>query len=74
MTTKKYRTYSRDYAVHPSEDFGISLIQLSNIINKEAPMSADLSLQLETVLGVSAKIWDKLSEDYELGTSFRGGQ
>jgi HTH-type transcriptional regulator/antitoxin HigA len=49
-----------------AERLGISFKHLSQIVNKQAPMSAAIALQLERVLGISADIWYTLNADYEL--------
>jgi HTH-type transcriptional regulator / antitoxin HigA len=49
-----------------SERIGISVKHLSQIINKQALLTSELSVQLERTLGVSANIWNNLSSDYSL--------
>ncbi len=49
-----------------AERLGISVKHLSQIINKQASMSAAMAVQLEMILGVSANIWNNLNADYEL--------
>jgi HTH-type transcriptional regulator / antitoxin HigA len=49
-----------------AERLGISFKHLSQVVNRQAPLSAALSVQLEQVLGVSAEIWNNLNADYEL--------
>jgi HTH-type transcriptional regulator / antitoxin HigA len=49
-----------------AERLGISFKHLSQVVNRQAPVSAALAVQLEQVLGVSAEIWNNLNADYEL--------
>ncbi len=49
-----------------SERIGISVKHLSQIINKQALLTSELSVQLERTLGISANIWNNLSSDYSL--------
>lgn len=49
-----------------SERLGISVKHLSQIINKQAGISADLAIKLESTLRISANIWNKLNADYQL--------
>ncbi|HOX32828.1 MAG TPA: HigA family addiction module antitoxin [Spirochaetales bacterium] len=49
-----------------ADRLGISFKHLSQVVNRQAPLSAALAVQLELVLGVSAEIWNNLNADYEL--------
>ena len=49
-----------------SERIGVSVKHISQIINKQALLTSELSLQLERTLGISANIWNGLSSGYSL--------
>lgn len=49
-----------------AERIGISTKHLSQIVNKQAPVSSELALQLEHALGVSANIWNNMNATYSL--------
>jgi HTH-type transcriptional regulator / antitoxin HigA len=49
-----------------AERLGTSVKHVSEIINKKKMPSAELSLQFEKTLGISANIWNNLKADYEL--------
>jgi len=47
-----------------SERLGISVKHLSRIIQKQEMLTAELAVQLERTLGISANIWNNLNADY----------
>jgi len=49
-----------------SERLGISVKHLSQIINKQASVTADMAIQLEKALSISANIWNNLNANYAL--------
>jgi len=49
-----------------SERLGISVKHLSQIINRQASITADMAVQLEKTLGISANIWNNLNAGYAL--------
>lgn len=49
-----------------SERLGVSVKHLSQIINKQASMTADMAVQLEKTLSISANVWNNLNADYSL--------
>lgn len=49
-----------------AERLGVSEKHISQIINKQALINADLAVKLEKTLGVSANIWSNMSAEYEL--------
>jgi HTH-type transcriptional regulator/antitoxin HigA len=49
-----------------SERLGISVKHLSQIINKQASITADMAIQLEKALSISANIWNNLNANYAL--------
>ena len=49
-----------------SERLGISVKHLSQIINRQAVITADMAVQLEKTLGISANIWNNLNAGYAL--------
>lgn len=49
-----------------SERLGISVKHLSQIINKQASITADTAIQLEKALSISANIWNNLNANYAL--------
>lgn len=49
-----------------SDRLGISVKHLSQIIHKQAMLTAELAVQLERTLGISANIWNNLNADYSL--------
>ncbi|MGB2803431.1 MAG: HigA family addiction module antitoxin [Candidatus Zixiibacteriota bacterium] len=49
-----------------SERLGISVKHLSQIINRQASVTADMAIQLEKALSISANIWNNLNANYAL--------
>ncbi len=49
-----------------SDRLGISVKHLSQIINKQALLTANMSVKLEKTLGISANIWNNLNANYSL--------
>jgi HTH-type transcriptional regulator/antitoxin HigA len=49
-----------------SERLGVSVKHLSQIINKQASVTADMAIQLEKALSISANIWNNLNANYAL--------
>lgn len=52
-----------------AERLGISDKYLSEIINRKKMLTAEMSLKIEKILGISANIWNILNADYELFTA-----
>ncbi len=49
-----------------AERLCMSVKHISQIINQQALINADIALKLERVLGIPANIWSNMSADYEL--------
>ncbi len=52
----------RDFA----ERTGLSIKAVSQIINKKALYSSDVTIKFEKVLGISAEIWMNMSSNFQL--------
>ncbi len=65
---KSQRLEIKDFAAK----VGLSVENISEIINKKNNLNAMLAVQFENTLGVSANVWNNLSADYELFNRTRG--
>ncbi len=45
---------------------GTTTKQLSNILNGLAPITHDIALKLESVIGLSAELWMELESNYQV--------